>query len=107
MQKPISFSPSVLAALLVERVDVDAVLEVGDRHGHELRARDLHQVGAARQQLLVAHPDHVGGELVGDRAAASCGRGQDVAARDVDLVGEGQRHGVAGLGRGQIAAAGR
>ena len=43
----------------------------------------------------------MGGELVGHRRAR-LGVGQDVASGDVDLVGEGQRPGIAGLGRGDI-----
>ena len=78
---------------LVEIVDVDAVLELGHRGGRRPRA-DLHQIGAAGQHRLVAHPDEMGGELVGDFGPA-VGRREHVAARDVDFVGERQRHRVA------------
>ena len=85
-----------LGGELVEIVDVDAMLELGHRGRDGARA-DLHQVGAAGQQRLVAHPDQMGGELVGDLRPRG-GRRQHVAAGDVDLVGERQRHRVARFG---------
>ena len=65
LQKPTSLSVERLGGELVEIVDVDAVLEFGDRGGHRARA-DLHQIGAAGQHRLGAHPDDMRGELVGD-----------------------------------------
>ena len=87
----------MLGGELLLSVDVDAMLEVGDRRRNGLGA-ELHQIRSTRQHRLGAHPNYVRGELVGDfgprlRAA------QHVAARDVEFVGQGDRHGVAGLSR--------
>ena len=47
-------------------------------------------------QRLVVHPDQMRGELIGD-LGPRVGLDQDVAARDVDLVGEREGDGIAGL----------
>ncbi len=60
-----------------------------------VRGADLEPVGAARQQRLVRHPDQRGLELVGDLGGASA-RDQQIAARDVDLVGQRQGDRLAG-----------
>ena len=53
----------------------------------------------------LAHPDEMGGELIGDFGPA--GRAdQHIAARDVDVVGQRQRHRIARLGRCQVAVIG-
>jgi hypothetical protein len=82
-----------LGGEVLERVDVDQVLRRGDRGAERARA-ELDQVRAARQQRLLAHPDHVRLELVGE-AGRIVGGADHVAAADVDLVGEGQRDGLA------------
>ena len=61
-----------LGGELVEIVDVDAVLELGHRRRRRARA-DLHEIGAAGQQRLGAHPDEMRGELIGDFRAARRG----------------------------------
>ena len=99
-----SFSASVLAASGLKRVDVDLVLELGDRGADGARA-DLQQIGAAGQQRLLGHPDQMGGELVGD-FRPRVGGDEDIAAATVDLAVERQRHGVAGAGRGEVAVHG-
>ena len=68
-----------------------------------LRA-DLHQVAAAAQQRLVAHPDDRGLELVRHLGRRVGGR-DHVAARDVDLVGEGESDRLPGDGLRQVAIA--
>ena len=85
-----------LGGELVECVDVDAVLELGDLRRHGAGA-DLHQIRAAGQHRVGAHPDEMRGELVGDLRPARRMR-KHVAARDVDFVGERQRHRVARFG---------
>ena len=75
-----------LGGELLQRVDVDAMLQFGDRRGRRLGA-DLHEIGAAGQQLLRAHPDDMRGELIGD-FRPRVGLREHVAARDVDFVGE-------------------
>ena len=84
-----------LCSELVVGVDVDAMLELGHLRRHGSRA-DLHQIRAARQHRVGAHPDEMRGELIGDLRAAG-GMRKHVATRDVDLVFERQRHGVAGF----------
>ena len=81
---------------LVEIVDVEAVLELRDLGRHGARA-DLHQIGAAGQHGVGAHPDQMRGELVGDLRPARR-VGEHVAAGDIDLVFERQRHRVARFG---------
>ena len=65
LQTPTSFSSGswrrAVASVLTSMLCLSAVTV--RRHG--ARA-DLQQIGAARQQRLVAHPDQMGGELVGD-----------------------------------------
>ena len=69
--------------------------------GTSLRA-DLEQVGAAGKRRLVAHPDQARLELVGIFGRLA-GMRQHVAARDVDLAVEHQRHRLPGdrFGRGR------
>src|SRR5690606_35142931 len=75
-------------------VHVDPVLDLADAGGNGAGA-DLQPVGSTGQQRGVAHPQHVGGELVGHRGRVA-GGGDQVAAADVDLVGQGQGHRLAG-----------
>ena len=86
---------SVAAGQMLERVDVDLVLE-----GCDLRpapsGAEPQQIGAAGQQRLFGHPQQMRGELIGDLGPRA-GRDQNVAARDVDFVGQRQRHRIAGL----------
>ena len=81
---------------LVEIVDVDAMFDLGDRSRRGARA-ELQEIGAPRQHRIGAHPDDVGGELVGDLRPAFRMR-ENVAAGDVEFVGERQRYGVARFG---------
>ena len=74
---------------VLQGIDVHAIFRVGDRRGHGLRP-DLQPVGAAREHRLVAHPDDCRLELVGHPGGRIRG-GDDVAAADVDLVGQRQR----------------
>ena len=89
---------------MLQGVDVDPVLQVGDL-GRHIASADFHQIGAAGQQGLVAHPQEVRGELVGDFGPHGA-QGEQVAPGDVDLVGQGQGHRLAGPGLGQVAVIG-
>ena len=93
-----------LGGQVLHGVDVDLVLGLGDR-GADGAGADLQQVGTAGQHGLVVHPDHGGLELVGDGRRAAGDR-DDVAAADVDLGGEGERHRLAGDGLIEIAVEG-
>ena len=75
---------------MLERVDVDLVLQPRDARGN-VTGPEAHQIRALGQHRLVRHPDDMGGELVDDLGAA-LGVRQHVAARDVDVVREGERH---------------
>ena len=77
-------------------VDLDPVLQRGHRRRHRAGA-ELEPIGAARHQWLLPHPDDMRGELVGELGTRA-GPDQEVAAPDVDVVGEGQRDRVAGYG---------
>ncbi len=79
---------------MLERVDVHLVLRLRDRRG-DLLGADLQPVGTARQHRLVGHPHHDRLELIGDTRQV-IRSGDDVAATDVDLVGERQRDRLAG-----------
>ena len=48
-------------------------------------------------ERVLGHPNHVRGELI-DEFGRIARVGQQIAARNVDLVGEGQGHRVAGAG---------
>ena len=76
--------------------DIDAVLERGNRGRHGAGA-NLEQIGAAGNERMVAHPNHMSGKLV-DEFGRIARVGEDIAAGDVDLVGEGQSDRVAGAG---------
>src|SRR5712671_1066671 len=71
-----------------QRIDVDAVLERGNggRHG---TGPDLQQIGAAWDQWMIAHPDHMGCELVDEfgRLAGVC---EEITTRDVDISLKGE-----------------
>ena len=77
----------------VERVDVELVLDRRDRGRDRLRA-DAHEVRAAAQERLVRHPHDRRLELVA-HLRRRIGRRDDVAAADVDLVLERERHRLA------------
>ena len=60
------------------RVDIDAMLDLGDAGCHRAGA-DLEPITPTRQQGFVVHPQQVYGELVGDFRRIS-GAGDDVPA---------------------------
>ena len=70
---------------LFERVDVELMLGLGDGRGGGLGA-ELQPIAAAGDHRLVGHPDDGRFELVGG-VRRVLGRGDDVAARAVDLLG--------------------
>ncbi|MNZ86426.1 hypothetical protein D3C78_1052450 [compost metagenome] len=78
---------------MFQAVDVDLVLEGGAAHPQGAAA-DLHQIGAAGQHGLLAHPHQGGLELVGHRRRR-VGQGEQVAPADIDLVLQGQGHRLA------------
>ena len=79
---------------MLERVDVDLILGLLDRRGDHLRA-ELQPIAAPGQQLVLGHPHDRRLELVGGLGRIA-GRGDHVAARAVDFVGEGQGDRLAG-----------
>ncbi len=79
---------------VLESVDVDLVLERRHAGGDVLRA-DAHEIGAAGKHRLLGHPQHVRGELIDD-LRARIGAREHIAARDIDLVCQHERHGLAG-----------
>ncbi|MNS08655.1 hypothetical protein D3C72_401210 [compost metagenome] len=85
-----------LGRQVLEAIHIDPVLEVGAAHA-DGAATDLHQVRAPRQQGLFVHPYQGRFELVGHRRRG-VGQGDQVAAADIDLVLEGQGHGLAAQG---------
>ena len=62
-----------------------------------VRVPIFRQIGTARDQRVLAHPDHLGGKLI-DEFGRIARVGKEIAARDVDLVGEGQGDGITGPG---------
>ena len=89
---------------LAQRIHVEPVLQLGHRDGNRARSV-LQKVRAAGQQLFLAHPDDVGGELVGDFGPAF-GIAQHIAARDVEFIGKDQSHRFARARRVKIAVGG-
>ena len=71
---------------MFEAVHVDLVLGLSHGCSHGLSA-ELEQIRAPRQHRLVAHPHDVTLELIGCTRRIT-GRCDDVAAADVDLVGQ-------------------
>ena len=89
---------------VLARVDVELVLQRRDRRGGDLRA-DPHQVVAPAVHRVVGHPHDRRLELVGDAGRGLGGR-DHVAAAGVDLVGERERHGLAGDRGVEVAVVG-
>ena len=83
-----------LGSVVLKRVDIEAVFEIGHLRGNRARHR-LQEILAAGQHVLVVEPDEVRCELVGKRRprVLVC---EHVAAACVDLVGERQHHRLAG-----------
>ncbi len=88
----------------LEAVDVDLMLELAHR-GADGAGAGLEQIGAAGQQRLVGHPDEMGGDLIGTLRPV-LGRGQDIAAADVDLDIGGHGDRIAGGDRVKVAVHG-
>ena len=63
----------------------------------------LEEIAPAGEERVFAHPEQLDLELVGDFGRLR-GGGDNVAARGVDLVGEGQRDGLARDGLVEVAA---
>ena len=84
-----------------EGVDVDGVVEAAHRGGRR-RGGEARHVATAGNQRPVGHPEDVGGHgLLGrDRVGRP---DEDIAARDIDLVGKGQGDRLAGFGAGDFA----
>ena len=93
-----------LGGRVLERVDIHLVAEPRHRRRRHGRAH-LHQVGATLRHRLLVHPDEGGFELVGD-GRGRVGGGDDVAPAHVDVVGQRQRHALAGH-RDRLVAVGR
>ena len=64
--------------------------------------RQLQPIGAADLHRAVRHPHQRRLELVGD-LRRRVGGGQNIAARAIDLIGQRQRHGLAGDGFVKVA----
>src|SRR5271163_5350516 len=69
-------------------LDINAMLERGNGGRHRARP-DLQQIRAAGDEWLVAHPDHMRGELV-DAFGRLAGIREQIAARNVDIGFEGK-----------------
>ena len=80
----------LLGLHMFQSVDVDLVFQGQHGRGNGLRA-DLHQIASAAQHRLLAHPNDGRLELIADLGRCVGGADQ-VAARDVDFVGQRQRH---------------
>ena len=93
-----------LARHMVEIVDIELVFEArnGGRGG---LAPAFDGVGAAGQHRLLVEPHDTRGDLVGNRRRL-LNAGNDVAATDIDLLGKGQRDGVAAMSNLEIAVGG-
>lgn len=83
-------------------VDVHPMTNAGDLSQDGADA-DLQIIDAAGDKFGLRHPDDGGLELIGGFQRRVCG-GQNIAARDIDLVGGSQGDGLAGLCAVHIAA---
>ena len=63
------------------------------------------RIGAPGQHRLLVEPDDARGHLIGDRGSVR-GKGDNIAAAHIDLLGEGQRHRFALLRRFEVAVGG-
>ena len=81
--------------------DVELVLDARYLDLCQPRA-DLQQIRTLGQQWLLVHPHHVAGELVAEARRVG-GGSDDVAAAHVDLVREGEGHGLAGPGAVEVS----
>jgi len=104
LQKPDLVQAAGLVRQMRQRIHIDPMFEGGDR-GRHTAGPDLQQIGTARDERPIAHPDHMRGELV-DEFGWFAARGDKVAARHIDLVLEGQCDGVAFLRAGKRAVEG-
>jgi MFS family permease len=103
LQTPISFSSSVLARVCLQRVDVDRCLSAVT-----VAATVRVPISGGRSGRAAAaprHPEELAANWSETSGGASAAR-EHVAARDVDLVGERERHRLAGDGLGQVAVHG-
>ena len=95
---PVHFESA--ARLLLIGVHVDAMLQ--RRYGcRRCGGTDLEQVRASRKKVFLGHPEQLRGKLIG-HFRPGFRRGNDIAARNVDLVIEHKRDRFAGDGLIQI-----
>ena len=74
-------------------IDIDFILDRGDACRNGL-CPDTDKICPSRKKRRLVHPEHVGGELLGD-LRSRVRRREDVAPGDIELVREGERHGLA------------
>ena len=89
---------------LAQRIDIETMLELGHRDGNGPSAR-FHEIGAARQELAIAHPNEMRGELIGDLGPVFR-IAQNIAARDIELIGQSERDSISGGGTLKVAIGG-
>ena len=94
--RPISLRPSGARRRRLEGVDVDEVMHLGDI-GVGGAGAELDDIGRARMHVGFRRPQQPRMDFGGDFGPLGDG-GEHVAARGVDLVGERQRHRLAGDG---------
>ena len=94
----------LLSGHMLQGVDIDQVLDARHASAHNLRAA-LEPVVASGRQGLSGHPDDVGLQLVG-HGGRSLGGAEHVAARDIYLIRQRQRHRLAGHGTVQVSTLG-
>ena len=104
MPVPIAFGAIAGAATGGPGVEVEH-LDVRFDGGVGRRGGELQQIMPARFERRAAHPEYARGNPVG-RRRGFVQSDDHVAARGVDLIGEGQRDGAAGGGAGKIAVEG-
>ena len=89
---------------MLQGVDIDLEFGFRDLCG-DGPGSQFHEVGSPRQHGLVVEPDDGCFELIGDRRRTGRG-GEDVAAADVDLVGQRQGDGLSCDGFREVACGG-
>ena len=77
---------------MIARIDIKFIFDCGNCNGRCSRV-DTAEVGAPRDQGLIAHPNHMSGELIRN-LRARCWTNQDVAAADIEFVRQSYRNGI-------------
>ncbi len=75
---------------MLKGIDIDSIFWSGDMYAHNARTYFC-EIGPAGDHDIFVHPDDMGFELISDTCSLGLSA-EEVAAADVDFVGEDERH---------------